>query len=60
MNHFKETPDYILQTYTNLKSKKEAGGQVVVDYFPLKNKSLKIGAVGIYIHHHGTEKNGLS
>lgn len=60
VNHFKETPDYILQTYTNLKSKKEAGGQVVVDYFPLKNKSLKIGAVGIYIHHHGTEKNGLS
>ena len=37
VNHFKETPDYILQTYTNLKSKKEAGGQVVVDYFPLKN-----------------------
>lgn len=60
VNHFKETSDYILQTYANLKSKKEAGGQIVIDYFPLKDKSLKIGTVGIYIHHHGTENNGLS
>lgn len=60
VNTFKTTSQYILQTYNNLQSKQEIGGQVVLDYFPLKNKSLKIGAVGIYIHHHGKEKNGLT
>lgn len=60
VNTFKTTSQYILQTYNNLQSKQEIGGQVVLDYFPLKNESLKIGAVGIYIHHHGKEKNGLT
>lgn len=60
VNHFETTPRYILQTYTNLRVKKEIGGQVVIDYFPLNDKSLKIGAVGIYIHHHGEEKDGAT
>jgi hypothetical protein len=60
VNYFEATPLYILQTYANLKSKQEMGGQLVVDCFPLKDKSLKIGAVGIYIHHEGKELEGTS
>lgn len=60
VNHFEATSRYILQTYTNLQAKKEIGGQVVIDYFPLNDKSLKIGAVGIYIHHQGKEKDGIT
>lgn len=57
-NHFEMTPDYILQTYTNLKSRKEYGGQAVVDFFPLADKSLKLEVIGIYLWQRGRETDG--
>lgn len=60
VNYFEREDDYILQSYGNLRFTNEVGSQLVVDYFPLKDKSLKLHAVGIYIHHHGKEENGTS
>lgn len=60
INYFKSTSQYIMQSYANLKFKTELGGQLIVNYYPLSEKTLKIGAIGIYMHHHGVEKEGSS
>lgn len=57
-NHFEVTPNYILQTYANLKSRKEYGGQLVVDCFPLADKSLKLEVIGVYLWQRGRETDG--
>lgn len=60
INYFEREDNYILQSYSNLRFTNEAGGQLILDCFPLNDKSLKLHAVGIYIHHHGKEENGSS
>lgn len=60
INYFAQKDNYILQSYDNLRFTNEIGGQLVIDYFPLKDKSLKLNVVGIYIHHHGKEETGNS
>jgi len=60
INYFERNDNYILQSYDNLQFKNEIGGQLIIDYFPLKDKSLKLHAVGIYMHHHGKEENSTS
>ena len=57
-NNFTYTDTYILQSYENLKYKKEFGGQLSINLYPLSNKSLKFSTTGIYIHYHGKEKTG--
>ncbi len=59
-NHFETTSRYVLQTYANLREKRELGGQLMVDIYPLGNKSLRIGVIAIYIHHRGKEKDGYT
>lgn len=60
INYFEREDNYILQSYGNLQFTNEVGGQLIIDYFPLNDKSLKLHVVGIYLHHHGKEENGSS
>lgn len=58
INFFEKHDNYIMQSYANMRFTNEAGGQLTVDYFPLKDKSLKLYATGIYMHHRGKEQDG--
>ena len=49
INVFEKTPDYIVQTYDNMDYQTSYGGQLMIDYFPLQNKALKLGMSGIYL-----------
>lgn len=59
-NKFTYTKRYILQSYENLKYKKEFGGQISINLYPLLDKSLKFSTTGIYMYYYGKEKTGNS
>lgn len=60
INYFERKDKYILQSYGNQRFTYDAGGQLILDYFPLKNKSLKFHTVGIYLHYHGKGQDNTS